>query len=159
MEVDNRKTLEKVKKTLFTLPVVFVTLIVGIIFLPIFDGTVLNDYRTHMAVGAGAGYFLIMIFYALKRKNYIYLSDNSSKIEMRFFSMQLFAKKRTAIEIPKTSFYKYDLQKKSIGLVEEVTLFQKTPKGVAKYPPVSITALTKKEREDFFAILNKYKKA
>lgn len=60
-----------------------------------------------------------------------------------------------AIEIPKSQFVKYEIKKSNLGLRTSIILYQRTKKGIAKYPPVAINTLTKSERRDMFDALDK----
>jgi hypothetical protein len=60
-----------------------------------------------------------------------------------------------SIEIPKSQFIKYEIKKKYFGLRTSIVLYQKTDKGLSKYPPVSLATLDKSEKRDLLENLSR----
>ncbi|MDA3819551.1 MAG: hypothetical protein PF590_03670, partial [Candidatus Delongbacteria bacterium] len=60
-----------------------------------------------------------------------------------------------AIEIPKSKFVKYKIKKSKLRLRTSIVLYQKTDKGISKYPLVSISSLKKSEKRDILDTLDK----
>jgi hypothetical protein len=52
--------------------------------------------------------------------------------------------------------YKIEINKVFFGFREELTIYQTTKEGVAKYKPVPLTALTKKEKEQLLQSMNNH---
>ena len=77
---------------------------------------------------------------------------------LRYFSPGLFTARKNSIEIPKKEFAGYEIESFFMRYREKVILMRKTGKGVAKYPPVSITALSHSERHDLLISLGKIKR-
>ena len=48
----------------------------------------------------------------------------------------------------KASFAKYDIVTGFFNQKDSLVLYQKTPKGVAKYPPIPLTLLNKKQKTE-----------
>jgi hypothetical protein len=98
-----------------------------------------------------------MLFNTLRQFHYVYFSDAGERIVLRYFSMGAFIYKKHSIEIGKSEFIGYEMQKQLFGLREKLILKARTGKGLAKYPPVSITALTRKEKENLIQALDRLK--
>ena len=79
---------------------------------------------------------------------YFYFSNNGKNLVFRFYSLRIISGKPKTIEIPKNNFLKYDITTGFFNKKESLVLFQKTKKGVAKYPPISLTLLGKDKKRD-----------
>jgi hypothetical protein len=64
--------------------------------------------------------------------------------------------KKNSISITKKTFTGYEIEKKYFGLSTSIILFQKIGQGIAKYPPIYITALNSEQRKKMLLLLNKY---
>jgi hypothetical protein len=69
--------------------------------------------------------------------------------------MGAFTSKKSSIEIGKNEFAGYEIKKQLLGFREKLILKAKTGRGLAKYPPVSITALNLKEKKSLFQALDR----
>jgi hypothetical protein len=85
---------------------------------------------------------------------YVSFSDDSDKIIFRYFTSGFVSGKKNSVEINKTSFSGYKIETRFFGMIESITLFQKFQEGVAKYPPVYISALTREEKTKIIKSLN-----
>lgn len=64
--------------------------------------------------------------------------------------------KKNSISIPKSSFAGFKTEKKNMGLSSGIILFQRIGQGVAKYPPIYITAIPKEQKEKMLYLLGRY---
>jgi hypothetical protein len=87
---------------------------------------------------------------------FISYSDEGENIIFRYFTAGIVGGKKNSVEINKMSFSGYNIETKFFGLIQSITLFQKFNEGVAKYPPVYISALTREERVKVLRSLNLY---
>jgi hypothetical protein len=60
------------------------------------------------------------------------------------------------VEIDKRSFAGYKTETRMFGMIKSIILFQKFQEGVAKYPPIFITALSKEERSKILRALHSF---
>lgn len=90
--------------------------------------------------------FFIIAISLLFNLNYIIYQESEEKIILRYYPLHPFHHKFKSIEIPKKSLSHFDLNQKLFGLRPEVTLYQQTDRGLAKYPKVSISALSKSDK-------------
>ncbi len=87
---------------------------------------------------------------------FIFFSDEGEKIIFRYFSTGLISGKKNSVEINKRTFSGYKIESRFFGLIQSITLFQRFNEGVAKYPPVYISALSKEEKAKVLMTLKSY---
>jgi hypothetical protein len=157
MTIDIRRTVIKTQLRRFITIIVF-TLAILIIIL---GGSLRNDFlginKYQWALLVGAVYILLIAAEALLELNYIYFSNDDDIIVLRYFSMSFFNKRKNSIEIPGNRFGGYILKKSLGGLKKKIILMQHIKDKGAKYPPVSISALNKKQVSSMLTVLDKYK--
>lgn len=102
-----------------------------------------------------AVWLIAFIIYFMLKFNYIYFSDDDNKIIFRYQPLNPIKQGAKSIEIPQNKFVKFEIQKAFFGLREDLILYQKFDKGIAKYPSVSISSLNKEEKEKLVKSLNK----
>jgi hypothetical protein len=91
--------------------------------------------------------YLVLAFYPMALNyQYIYYSDDGDFIIFRYFTTGIVSGKKNSIEISKSSFAGYKKESSFFGLDKSLILYQKMAEGVAKYPPVYISILNRKER-------------
>ncbi|MFO7844892.1 MAG: hypothetical protein R6V16_13860 [Bacteroidales bacterium] len=154
MQFDNKNKVLKLNMRRYIV-LLFFTMIIGLL---VFTRLLINpvwgiDKTTAILITIVAYLIYIMITYM---KNYLYIlySDQGDRITLKFVSLRPFDNKRNAIEIPKKDYHGYKTEKSFFNLKEEITLLINSPKGVAKYPPISITALSSKQKKMLFHSLN-----
>ena len=87
--------------------------------------------------------------------NYLIYQESENKIIVRYYPLHPFHEKFKSIELAKNSLSHFDLEQKMFGLRTRVILYQFTEKGLAKYPKVSISALSKSDRVKMIDSLNR----
>jgi hypothetical protein len=87
---------------------------------------------------------------------YISFSDEGDLIIFRYFTAGIVGGKKNSVEINKAVFSGYKIESRFFGLIESIILFQSTPKGAAKYPPIYISALTREEKAKVVKSLNQH---
>lgn len=106
---------------------------------------VLGIERNHFAIAATLLYIVYYSFTYIRDLNYFYFNNNSSKIIIRYYSLKPLSSEQNSLEISKQDFQKYEIQNSLGGLRKYLIIFQRTAKGIAKYPPISISILKKKD--------------
>jgi hypothetical protein len=101
-------------------------------------------------------YLLIAFLPMYLNYQFIFFSDEGEKIVFRYFTAGVVGGKKNSVEINKNAFSGYKTESRFFGRIQSITLFQKFNEGIAKYPPVYISALTREEREKVFKSLNLY---
>jgi hypothetical protein len=157
MEIDTQRTILKKYLQAFILAIVFVVVISVLLITYIYEDQLFGLTKYHLAIIFAALYVLYMVFNNLRQFYYIYFSDSGDRIVLRYFPMGVFTSKKNSIEIAKNEFVGYEIKKQLFGLREKLILKARTGRGLAKYPPVSLTALNHKEKENLFKALDRLK--
>jgi len=87
---------------------------------------------------------------------FLYFSDDGEKLVFRFFTAGIIGGKKNSVEIDKRTFAGFKAESKYFGLSRSIILLQKVGQGVAKYPPVHISALTREQRRKLLRALAMY---
>jgi hypothetical protein len=139
--------------TLISVVVIILVVVIALNSEKVFFG--LNNYQWGLVFGLL--YFLSIIFESMLDLNYIYFSDSDEHIILRYFSMSIFNKKKHSIEIPKNVFGGYQLISSYNGIKQSLILREKVKNKTAKYKPVSLASLNKKQLKQIITALEKYK--
>jgi hypothetical protein len=101
--------------------------------------------------------FLAIIFLpVLFSYQYMFFSDEGEAIVFRYYSTGLIEGKKNSVEIGKKSFSGFTFDKKFFGLIQSITLYQRMKEGIAKYPPIYISAIKRQDRDSILKSLNSY---
>jgi hypothetical protein len=109
--------------------------------------------REQITVGILIMIFAFFLYDYMRNYNYLYYTDTGDKLILRYYSLRPFDDKKNAIEFSKSELERFELQKTRFGINEYLVIYRKTGKGLAKYPPVSITALAADDREKMISSL------
>ena len=136
--------------------VAFITILVALLATELVSNTFLGLNKYYWAVIVAAAYLVQNYYEYLKDYNYIYYNDeDENKILFRYISLRPLKNKRYSIEINKNQFQGYKVERPS-ALKQVIILYIKTPQGVAKYPPISISALSEDEFNNLKHSLNRF---
>lgn len=152
MIFDNRDKVFKLNKRRYILILTFVTAMSVIIFSGLFD----EKLKVGLAILISLVYIAYNVFiYAL---NYSYFSynDDKDKIMLRFASLRPFDNRKHAIDIRKRDFNEYIVKKSFMNFREDLILKVSTKKGLANYPPISLSALSAKHKDMLINSLNQF---
>lgn len=158
MILDIRKTVLKNKIRSFYTTLFFLTVIAVLLVTNIYRNEIAGVDKYEFSILLACIYILNVMFSVIRNYHYIYYSDEGDKLILRFFSFSFWAQKKSSIEIGKNELEKYQVNRQIFGLRENLLLYQKTKGGLAKYPPVSITALSKSEKKELLDSLAIYSK-
>jgi hypothetical protein len=156
MTFDNSKTIIILRLRGFVATIIFLIYIVLI-----YVGRVIRfpiaDIQETTATIVITGLYLIIIFLPLfTRKMYIYYSDDGEDIIFKYFYAGMITGKKNSIVINKKTFAGYKKENGFLGLNSTLIVTQRVKQGIAKYPPVCINSLKKKEKEKIFKSLDQY---
>jgi hypothetical protein len=101
-------------------------------------------------------YLIIVFLPMVLNYQFLFFSDDTEKIVFRYFTSGIVGGKKNSVEIEKRSFHGYKIESRFFGLIQSITLFQMFKEGVAKYPPVYISALSREEKAKIIKSLNMY---
>ncbi len=148
MTVDNRLETAKLKNYYMLMSAVIFSLLAFYFF----------ERSANIGYLIGALVFVfVYIFFLFRKSDYFYLEYNGNKIIVRYYTAHPFLRKYRAFEIPKAYFFDYKIKKQAWGLLKTIQFEIKTPKGMFKYPPVSISLFPKKKEERLIKILEEIK--
>ena len=156
MKLDNSKTIISSRIKLFAVTVFFCAYIILSYVAKSFKLTLFGWSDTVWTIILSAIWVFIAFIPIMLNRQYVSYSDDDELIVFRYFTSGIFGGRKNSVEIEKKSFTGYETKKQRLGLSLSITLYQNVEKGVAKYPPIYISALSKEERAKIFSSLNKY---
>jgi len=156
MIIDNKRNIYRIwlRKLVFT--IIFTASIVAVIFLKAFDqpGSPITKY--HLIIAIALIFIVISVIGFLKNPYYFYFDDVQDVLVFRFYPVGFFNSSKSSVQIPKAQFVKYDIDKFFLGTQEKLILHQLYRNKVARYKPISLSAVDKADREKLKAALSKY---
>jgi hypothetical protein len=156
MTFDNSKTIISLRIKLFGVTVIFLAFIVLTYVAQMIRYPLLGLGESTWTLILAVLYLMYAFMPMYRNYQYIYFSDEGDNIIFRYFTAGIVGGRKNSIQISKGTLSGFTTDKKLGGLVESLTLFQKFREGVAKYPPVYISALSKDERTKLFRALNQH---
>ena len=154
MTFDNSKTITSQRLKLFGVTVIFLAFIVLTYIAEMIKYPLLGMGETAWTLILTVLYLLYAFMPMYLNYQYIYFSDEGDNIIVRYFTAGIVGGRKNSIQISKNTFSGFRIDKKMGGLIQSITLFQKFREGVAKYPPVYISALSGEERAKIIRALN-----
>lgn len=145
MTIDIKRTVLYTQLRRFITLIVFCLIILLVILLGSLRSDILGLDKYSWALIIGLVYVITLIVESVLEFNYIYFNDEGSNIIFRYFSMSMFSRKKSSIEIPKNEFGGYKLQTYLWGLKKKIVLLHKFKDHNAPYPEVSLTGLSREE--------------
>jgi hypothetical protein len=156
MTFDNSRTIISLRIKLFVATIVFFAYIILTYFAKMLKFPLLGMSDTAWTFILVAIWFLFAFMPMFLNYQFIFFSDDSEKIVFRYFTAGLVDGRKNSVEIDKKSFSGYKIETRFFGLIQSIILFQKFQEGVAKYPPVYISALSREDRAKIIKSLNLY---
>ncbi len=144
MIIDTKEEASTLWRTKSFVVIIFVlTVVVTVFFIP------LDKTPKALICGVLSVFFLVFYWFQYNMEyTYFYFSNNNKNLVFKFYSLRNLYGKPKTIEISKISFCKYDVITSFFNKKESLVLYQKTPKGIAKYPPISLTLLNKSQKTE-----------
>jgi hypothetical protein len=156
MKLDNSKSIISFRIRLFTVTVLYLGYIILSYVAKAFKLNLFGISDTAWTIIFAAIWLFIALLPMILNYQYITYSDDGDTIVFRYFTSGLVGGRKNSVEINKTSFAGYKTETKLFGLISSITLYQNFREGVAKYPPIYISALNKEEKSKVFRSLNLY---
>jgi hypothetical protein len=155
MIFDNSKTIISFRIKLFAATVIILAFMVLTYIARMITYPVLGLNETVWTVVLVAIYLIYVSLPMILNYQYISYSDEDDKIVFRYFNSGFTGGRKNSIQIDKSEFAGFNTGTRLFGLIRSITLYHKLPGGIAKYPPVWLSALTRAERERIIAALGK----
>jgi hypothetical protein len=156
MTFDNSKTIISLRIKLFGATIVFLAYIVLTYIAKLIKYPLLGMSDTAWTLILVAIYLFIAFLPMFLNYQFISYSDEGENIVFRYFNAGVVGGRKNSVEINKNYFSGYKIESRFFGFIQSVTLFQQFKEGVAKYPPVYISALTREERAKVLRSLNSF---
>jgi hypothetical protein len=156
MTFDNSKSIINLRIKLFFATILLIAWIIIVFVAKVIKFPLLGLTETAWTLILVAIYLIILFLPMIMNYEYVYFSDEEEHIVIRYFFAGMIGGKKNSISINKRTFAGYKYEKKYWGLHKSIILLQKIGQGIAKYPPVYITALTRDQQEKLFNILDRY---
>jgi hypothetical protein len=146
MKFDNSKTVISIRIRLFAVTVLLIAYLILVYFAHILKFPVFGLSETVVTSILIGLYIFFAAYPMVLDYQFIIYSDDDDKLIFRYFTSGIAGGKKNSVEIKKSDFAGYRIDKKLFGLKKSITLFRQLPQGVAKYPPIHISILSRKER-------------
>ncbi len=156
MTFDNSKTIIGVRIKLFIATVLFLAYIALTYAAKLIKFPLLGMSDTAWTIILVAIYLFVAFLPWILNYQFVFFSDEGDRLVLRYFTAGIVGGKKNSVEISKRTFAGYKTETELFGVVKSVILFQQMGQGVAKYPPVYISALNKEQRSKLFMSLNAY---
>jgi hypothetical protein len=156
MTFDNSKTIISLRIKLFFATVILLAYL-GVVYVAKLVKFPLLGFSDTVWTVILVAIYLIIVFLPMARNfQFIAFSDEEDSIVFKYFFAGIVGGKKNSVSIKKKLFAGYKTESKYFGLSVSIILFQKMGQGIAKYPPVYISALTKDQKNKLFESINKY---
>ena len=154
MTFDNSKTIISFRIKLFGATIVLLAYLAMAYVIRMIKFPLLGMSDTVWTVILIAIWVILAFLPMILNYQYISYSDEGENIIFRYFTSGIVGGKKNSIEISKISFSGYKIETRFFSLIQSIILFQKFQEGVAKYPPVYISALKAEEKAKVIKSLN-----
>jgi hypothetical protein len=160
MKIDNKDDYDRLTGQMIIMAFIFFSLIA---FSAIYD--ILHDYLIPIPSWTYTVFFiflfLVYMFIRSQRKYYFIIYDDEEEnnfILLKYYPMIAFNPKHQMLKIPKQALYKVETKKSFFNLKDELILYQTIKSNIAKYKPISITALNRNDKKNLLDALNRFAK-
>jgi len=154
MTFDNSKTIIGFRLKLFIATIILLAYFLLVYVAKLIKFPLLGMGDNFWTILLVACYLALLFLPMILNYQYIYFSDDGDKIIFRYFTSGIISGSKNSVEIDKKTFTYYKVEKRLLGLVQSIILFQRLEEGVAKYPPIYISSLKKEERNKIYRSLN-----
>lgn len=157
MIIDTSKKVIKHNFYGFLVTLLVVIAIGTLLITKIYNEKFLGVSKNLLSVILALVYLLYLLFNYLHDYHYFYFSDEEeNKLIFRFFPMKIMIERKSSIELNKSEFAGFFIERKLVGLREYLIIYQKLNNKIGKYPPISISILGKEEKTKLISTLNRY---
>jgi hypothetical protein len=156
MTFDNSFTIKIQRLTLFAASLILLAYLALTYFERLIKYPLLGMSDTIWTVILIILYLIIVLLPWIRKYQFVYYSDEGETIIFRYFESGIFGGKKNSVEINKKTLSGFKSEAKFLGLIRSIILFQQFKEGVAKYPPVYISALSKKDRNKVIKSLKQF---
>jgi hypothetical protein len=156
MTFDNRRTIINVRIKLFFATILLLAYVALAYVAKLIKFPLLGINDTVWTSILVAIWVIVAFFPMILNYQFVFFSDDGEKLVIRYYIAGIVSGKKNSVEISKRTFAGYKTESRFFGLIKSIILFQQMGQGVAKYPPVYISALTKEQKLKLFLSLNTF---
>ena len=158
MTIENQRNIYRIwlRKMITTL--VFTISILLVLFTGWFENPdwVINKY--HVIIAIAVIYFGLGLINYFRDPYYLHFQETEEMLIVRYYPVSIFNKRKNSIEIPKKLLVTFRIERFFLGIEERLILYQHYRNKVAKYPPISLSAVDKADRRKLREVLTRYSK-
>ena len=152
MILENIKNARRIKAIFVFIPLVFVISVVALLLLNI-------NWGFWLILAIAILMILLFIIVSIMQYNYFFCEIDKDKMIFKFHGLGPMNKEYKTIKIHPNHFKTFQINHRFFGLVEQLVLFVVVKNNqVAKYPPISISALSTEEKENLKKELSLFEK-
>lgn len=156
MIIDNKSNVYRIwiRKLVTTLS--FTILIIVVMFLDFLGTSGSSMIKFYVVIGISIVFVVVSILGVMRNPYYFYFDDSSDVLVIKYYPVGILNSKKHSAQIPKQHFVKYETTKFFFGKEERLHIYQHYRKKIAKYPPISLSAVNKEDREKLKLALTSY---
>jgi len=158
MTINNSRNVISIKLRQLIVTIFFISLFALLYATTLIPTPLLGLNRNEIGICLLVIYVLFIVYHFGLDLNYIIYSDEGPKIILRYYSIKIYSQKHHSVEIPKKDFQRYEIRKSFFWLKPQLILYLNMKKGIGRYPPVSLAALSRKQRRALTESLDRYVK-
>lgn len=111
-----------------------------------------------VVAGLVVAYMLFRLYFHVRNVYFVYVSDQDLEgaIRFRFYPLKPLQQRLSTFDLPKQELYKYELKASKFNVRISLTVWQHRGTQIFKFPPISLSLLTRRERQELQALLDQY---
>jgi hypothetical protein len=156
MTFDNSKTIISIRIKLFFATVILLAWVAVVYVAGLIKSPILGLDDSIWTLLLVIIWIIIAFLPMILNYQFVFYSDDGNDIVFRFFSSGIVGGKKNSIEINKGTFAGFKIESKYFGLRKSIILFQKLVQGVAKFPPIYISAISKDQQAKLIHALSHF---
>ena len=158
MIIDNKKATINYHLLRFLFLFLLAVIIIVLYSFSYFEEPIFGIDRNYYVLALVFLYLLYYLIGIVRNYQYIFFTDNGSKLVIRYYSLRPMSKRQNAVEIGKTMFANYKLTHQLMGFRKYLVLYQRLPNGsVVKYPPINVSIMKKEDLNQLTKALQSYR--
>lgn len=158
MKIDNQRNIYRIWLRKLIITIIFTLSIPSVIFLNILNAPDATITKYHVIIAISVIYIIISVIGVLRNPYYFHFHDTPEMLIIRFYPATLFNHKKNSIQIPIQHFVKFEIEMFFFGRDEKLVLYQNYRQKVVKYPPISLSAVNKDDRDSLKIVLTRFAK-
>jgi hypothetical protein len=156
MTFDNSKTIIGIRIKLFFATIIMLAWVGVVYAAKLIKSPILGLDDSIWTLILVAIYILVALLPMILNYQFVAYSDEGNDIVFKYFSAGIVGGKKNSVQINKVTLARFKIESKYFGLNRSIILFQKLSQGVAKFPPIFISALSKEQQAQLIHSLGQY---